>query len=70
MRLRSENSRLNSGGASSPSTFLINDKAEKNTTELKRELLGSLLHTLGHPGHSMGPFSNAGAKVRILFENS
>jgi len=29
MRLRSENSRLNSGGASSPSTFLSNDKVEK-----------------------------------------
>jgi hypothetical protein len=41
MRLRSENSRLNSGGASSPLNLPTNDKAEKNTTELKRELLGS-----------------------------
>jgi hypothetical protein len=29
MRLRSENSRLNSGGASSPSTFLLTTRRKK-----------------------------------------
>jgi hypothetical protein len=71
MRLRSENSRLNSGGASSPLNLSYQrqggKKYDRTKTGTTRQPTSILWAT---PATKMGPFSNAGAKVRILFGKS